>query len=122
MFLFVKITESIFFKFDKYLKIGHISFAGFPTNQALWQAERGTDRDRKQPREGGGWWERNRLRENEKGRLGDMKGSVQGDKEGVKWEMHTEKQIFYIWSSDSSEGGRERKDKMKKNNSEDSEI
>lgn len=36
--------------------------------------------------------------------------------------MHTEKQIFYIWSSDSSEGGRERKDKMKKNNSEDSEI
>lgn len=25
-----------------------------------------------------------------------------------------EKQIFYIWSSDSSEGGRERKDKMKK--------
>lgn len=43
-----------------------------------------------------------------------MKGSVQGDKEGVKWEMHREKQIFYIWPSDSSEGGRERKDKVKK--------
>lgn len=53
--------------------------------------EGGTDRDRKRPREGGSWWERNRLRETERGRLGEMKGSVQGDKEGVKWEMHRRK-------------------------------
>lgn len=52
-----------------------------------------------------------------------MKGSVQGDKQGVKWEMHREIRIFYIWPSDSSEGGRERKDKMEeKNNSKDTEI
>jgi len=37
--------------------------------------------------------------------------------------MHREIRIFYIWPSDSSEGGRERKDKMEeKNNGKDSGI
>lgn len=68
IFLFVKITESVFFKFDKWLKIGHVGFAGFPTNQALRQTDRQTEIESIQEREGA--WEKQieRKREREPGR------------------------------------------------------
>ncbi len=43
-----------------------------------------------------------------------MKGQSKEISRELNEKCTEEKQIFKIWSSDSSEGGRERKDKMKK--------
>lgn len=107
-------ASMFFFKFDKWLKIWHTGFAGFPTNQALRQTEGGTDRDRSgQEKEGAD------ERETDWGKLREggwerWRGQSKEISRELNEKCTEEKQIFYIWSSDSSEGGRERKDKMKK--------